>query len=432
MLPDSLRARLEAWLRGLMGYGLMLVCLAAAASLLTWSATDPSYVRTASGPIRNVLGPAGANLSDLGMRLLGLAAVFILLPPTFWGLELITRRQLEDWRLKVTLAPVAVLLLSSALSALPVPPAWPVPYGLGGLLGDQSLRFLASLLTAATPVHAATLAGVACLVGGLILLTGSLGMSLQDLILICRGQRSRDSLAARAWQGLSRAFERADPPVYERREPTFELPPRTMTVGRQPSFPIEPAFGYEPEPAAPYGERWDRPATRRAARPRRATREIEPEPEQGSGGGDFEQTTETRSRAMAKRFAPPARDEAGGLMGFGFFFRRRGGNAQRRGAAAPSEPRPIWPGSVPVPADEDMPAPEPELRPIGDDLYRRAVALVRAQRKASTAYLQQSLGIGYMRAADLIERMEQEGVVGPPIYNGIRPILTAAPGTRIV
>ena len=87
---------------------------------------------------------------------------------------------------------------------------------------------------------------------------------------------------------------------------------------------------------------------------------------------------------------------------------------------------------MPVPADEEMPAPEPVVRAVGDELYGRAVALVRAQRKASAAYLQQSLGIGYMRAADLIERMEQEGVVGPPIYNGIRPILSASPGSRIV
>jgi S-DNA-T family DNA segregation ATPase FtsK/SpoIIIE len=79
-----------------------------------------------------------------------------------------------------------------------------------------------------------------------------------------------------------------------------------------------------------------------------------------------------------------------------------------------------------------MPAVEHELRPVADELYGRAVALVRAQRKASAAYLQQSLGIGYMRAADLIERMEREGVVGAPVHNGIRPILTPPPGTRIV
>jgi S-DNA-T family DNA segregation ATPase FtsK/SpoIIIE len=83
-----------------------------------------------------------------------------------------------------------------------------------------------------------------------------------------------------------------------------------------------------------------------------------------------------------------------------------------------------------------MPAVEAEVRSArpmaADELYGRAVALVRAQRKASAQYLQQSLGIGYMRAADLIERMEREGVVGAPVHNGVRPILTPPPGTRIV
>jgi S-DNA-T family DNA segregation ATPase FtsK/SpoIIIE len=60
------------------------------------------------------------------------------------------------------------------------------------------------------------------------------------------------------------------------------------------------------------------------------------------------------------------------------------------------------------------------------------VAIVRADRKASTEYLQQRLGIRYMRAADLIERMEQEGILGAPVRNGTRPILRRIPRSRIV
>jgi DNA segregation ATPase FtsK/SpoIIIE-like protein len=440
LLPGSLRASLAAWLRGMLGYALMAACLVAGASLLTWSATDPSYIRTASGPIRNAFGAAGANVSDLVMRMFGLAAVSLLLPPTFWALELITRRQLEDARLKLTLAPVAVLLIACAVSALPAPAAWPLPYGLGGLLGDQSLRFLATVLTSAIPHHATAVVGGLCLVGGLILLTGSLGMSLQDLVLICRRQRSRTSLAARAWRGLSRAFERTDPPVIDRQEPTLDLPPRAVTVGNQSAFHVSPGFDYDD----PYIERGrDRavggPARGRRTDPRRPVRrpqrepvrELEPEADQ-EPAGEFDQTTEERSQAMAKRFAPERNEPAGG---FGLFRRRGGAQGEaspHRGERRSAPPRPIWPGSVPVPADEEMPTVEHDVRPVGDVLYGRAVALVRAQRKASAGYLQQSLGIGYMRAADLIERMEREGIVGAPVHNGIRPILSPPPGTRIV
>ena len=63
----------------------------------------------------------------------------------------------------------------------------------------------------------------------------------------------------------------------------------------------------------------------------------------------------------------------------------------------------------------------------GDDLYDRAVAVVTRDRKASTSYIQRRLQIGYNRAASLIERMEQEGVVSPANHAGKRDILASPP-----
>ncbi len=48
-----------------------------------------------------------------------------------------------------------------------------------------------------------------------------------------------------------------------------------------------------------------------------------------------------------------------------------------------------------------------------DDIYARAVAVVKRERKASTSLLQRKLNLGYGRAARLIDRMEEEGIVGP-------------------
>jgi S-DNA-T family DNA segregation ATPase FtsK/SpoIIIE len=59
----------------------------------------------------------------------------------------------------------------------------------------------------------------------------------------------------------------------------------------------------------------------------------------------------------------------------------------------------------------------------GDALYDKAVAVVLRDRKASTSYIQRRLQIGYNRAASLIERMEQEGVVGAANHAGKRDIL---------
>jgi DNA segregation ATPase FtsK/SpoIIIE, S-DNA-T family len=57
------------------------------------------------------------------------------------------------------------------------------------------------------------------------------------------------------------------------------------------------------------------------------------------------------------------------------------------------------------------------------DLYQQAVQIVLRDRKASTSYIQRRLQIGYNRAASIMERMEQEGVVGQPNHAGKREIL---------
>jgi S-DNA-T family DNA segregation ATPase FtsK/SpoIIIE len=59
----------------------------------------------------------------------------------------------------------------------------------------------------------------------------------------------------------------------------------------------------------------------------------------------------------------------------------------------------------------------------GGDLFDQAVAIVLRDRKASTSYVQRRLGIGYNRAATLIERMENEGLIGPANHAGKRDIL---------
>ncbi len=59
----------------------------------------------------------------------------------------------------------------------------------------------------------------------------------------------------------------------------------------------------------------------------------------------------------------------------------------------------------------------------GDDLYDKAVAVVARDRKVSTSYVQRRLQIGYNRAARLIERMEEDGMISKPNHQGRREIL---------
>ncbi|KQU65840.1 cell division protein FtsK [Aminobacter sp. DSM 101952] len=86
-----------------------------------------------------------------------------------------------------------------------------------------------------------------------------------------------------------------------------------------------------------------------------------------------------------------------------------------------------------VTADEEDEAPEADESPVfdkssmgaedGDNIYDEAVKVVLRDKKCSTSYIQRRLGIGYNRAASLVERMEKEGIVGAPNHVGKREIM---------
>src|SRR5262245_57756901 len=148
LLPASLKSRLQGWLWTLLGFLLLASCAAVSPSLLSWSTTDPSLSRATSGAARNLLGAPGAILSDLTMQMLGLAGVFVLLPPLFWALQLLTSQEPHGLRGKLVLAPPAVLFLAGAFSSLPLAAAWPLRHhGYGGVLGDLGLGLFASLVS---------------------------------------------------------------------------------------------------------------------------------------------------------------------------------------------------------------------------------------------------------------------------------------------
>jgi len=60
---------------------------------------------------------------------------------------------------------------------------------------------------------------------------------------------------------------------------------------------------------------------------------------------------------------------------------------------------------------------------VKDELYDKAVDIIKTERKASTSFLQRKLQIGYNRAARIIEIMEKEGIVGQANHVGKREIL---------
>jgi S-DNA-T family DNA segregation ATPase FtsK/SpoIIIE len=65
----------------------------------------------------------------------------------------------------------------------------------------------------------------------------------------------------------------------------------------------------------------------------------------------------------------------------------------------------------------------------GDEMWPRAIALVKENQRASISMLQRRLRIGYSRAARLIDEMEKRGIIGPEQEGSrTREVLEAGPG----
>lgn len=62
----------------------------------------------------------------------------------------------------------------------------------------------------------------------------------------------------------------------------------------------------------------------------------------------------------------------------------------------------------------------------GDELFHQAVEIVMEMRSASASMLQRRLSVGYNRAANLIEAMEEKGIVGPSRGSKPREVLIAS------
>ena len=151
----------------LVGLGLVIGAAAAAAALATWSVNDPSFNHAIKGPVRNALRYPGAVFADLSMQIFGLGVIAILLPVAVWGWRLMRARRLERLQLRLALWIIGSGAATAVASALPPTARWPLPTGLGGVVGDALLGALRAVTGLASAPSSAVIgfvcAGVAIL-----------------------------------------------------------------------------------------------------------------------------------------------------------------------------------------------------------------------------------------------------------------------------
>ena len=107
---------------------------------MTWSVQDPSLSHATSRAIRNIVGYPGAIGADLLMQILGLGAIMLILPIAVWGWRMMTHRDFDREALRLGCWVLCTVIAAGFASCWPHSGAWPLPTGLGGVVGDALVR----------------------------------------------------------------------------------------------------------------------------------------------------------------------------------------------------------------------------------------------------------------------------------------------------
>ena len=143
----AIAIRIPVRLIGAIILGLVAILLVA---LATWSVDDPSFSYASGKPAQNWLGFPGAALADISIQVFGLGMLVVLVPPALWGWAMIRLRTPSKMGFRF-LAWLAASLLSCGIFAfVAAPDSWPLPTGLGGLIGT-GFSNLATLVTGESP-----------------------------------------------------------------------------------------------------------------------------------------------------------------------------------------------------------------------------------------------------------------------------------------
>ena len=106
---------------------------------MSWSVDDPSLNHATSAAPHNWLGRGGRDRGRSVDAVLGLGSAAALAPPAAWGWRLIAQRRLGRVSRRLLLLMAGAAATAGFASLLPAPASWPLPTGLGGVVGDAVL-----------------------------------------------------------------------------------------------------------------------------------------------------------------------------------------------------------------------------------------------------------------------------------------------------
>ncbi|ARP99133.1 DNA translocase FtsK [Pseudorhodoplanes sinuspersici] len=166
-LSDDFRGAIRRRIGELIGLALILLSLMLTLALATWSVQDPSFSHATDAPVRNLLGRPGASFADLSVQLFGLASIVLVLPVAIWGWRMLTHRPVTRKWTRSAFWFGGLLLAAAFAGCLPRSVGWPLPAGMGGVMGDAMLKLPTLILGTPLPgmsrLLLATISGFAAL-----------------------------------------------------------------------------------------------------------------------------------------------------------------------------------------------------------------------------------------------------------------------------
>jgi DNA segregation ATPase FtsK/SpoIIIE, S-DNA-T family len=171
---DDLREMIRRRISESGGVALITLSALIAVALATWSVQDPSLSHAIDGPVRNFLGTPGAIGADLLMQLFGLAATVFVLPVAVWGWRIATHRPFDREWMRLAFWLAGSVFAAGLASCLPASPHWPLPSGLGGVIGDAMLRLPELIIGALGSLQLMIVAAIygTCTLAAVVIATG--------------------------------------------------------------------------------------------------------------------------------------------------------------------------------------------------------------------------------------------------------------------
>ena len=188
LLPESVENDLKIWANGSVGWFFLGLAIFGWLSLLSWSSQD-MHLGMATRDLRNLFGPPGAIFSDFLISSLGLASMFLFLPPLIWGWKIKNRLPIANFKQRLILLPVSILLIAGTFGVFPTAQSWPLSNGYGGIFGDLIYGLLTNFISTIKPAFADFITLLLLSMGGMTAFLSSMELSFED---VTRAFKSRE------------------------------------------------------------------------------------------------------------------------------------------------------------------------------------------------------------------------------------------------